>query len=142
MGSKRYSRSQGNKPRKGNKASIKKVVVSYIYLDRSQGQTFEQWDKTEGRLLRWGNIVQRLNALTTEQALRLVIVKYTDKSKFDSHNMPKKSKWTYPRRLNNKEIIWCKIVVMNLVRVIGFMEENIFYVVFLDENHEFYPTEA
>lgn len=142
MSTSRYSRNQGTQKSKGDKKNSKKVLVSYIYLDRSQGQTFEQWDKTEGRLLRWSNIVQQLNSLTVEQSLRMVIIKYTDPGKFNIHNMPKKSKWNFPLTLNGKKIIWCKIVVMNLIRVLGFFEENIFYVVLLDENHEFYPTEA
>lgn len=140
MGNK-YKRHQGQQGPKGDKSTSKKIVVSYIYLDRSQGQTLEQWDKTPGRLLRWENIIQHLNTLTVEQALHTgIIIKYS-KINVDKHNMPIKSKWKYPQHLNNKEIIWHKIVVMQIVRIIGFMDDNTFYVVFLDENHEFYPTE-
>lgn len=137
----RYQRQQGSREPKGAKATAKKVVVSYIYLDRKQGQTFEQWDKTPGRLLRWENIIMRLNALTVAQALaEPVIIKYNNLDA-DQSNMPKNSKWEYPAHLNQLKITWCKIIVMNLVRVIGFLDDNVFYVVFLDENHEFYPTE-
>lgn len=141
MSPRRYNRSQGNLGPKGKKTEAKKVVVSYIYLDRSQGQTLEKWDQTKGRLLRWENIIQRLNTLTVAQALQSrTIIPYNDLDT-DDHNMPKKSKWKYPEHLRNKEITWCKIVIMQLVRVIGFLEDNVFYVVFLDEKHEFYPTE-
>jgi hypothetical protein len=139
--SNRYLRKQGNRESKGSKADSKRVLVSYYYLDRSQGQTLEQWSKTEGRLLRWENIIQRLNNCNVQQAITQKIIIRYDKLEADIHNMPKKSKWKYPQTIISKDIIWCKIVVMQLVRVIGFMEDNIFYVVFLDEKHEFYPTE-
>lgn len=141
MANNRYKRIQGGQEQKGKRTTSKKIVISYIHLDRTQGQTFEQWDTTKGRLLRWENIIQHLNTLTVSQALITgAIVKY-NKIKVDIHNMPENSKWKYPKHLNNKDITWCKIVVMQLVRVIGFLDNNIFYVVFLDENHEFYPTE-
>lgn len=137
-----YKRKQGTLEPKGVKATLSKVVLSYLFLDRAQGQTLEQWDQTPGRLLRWNNIIQHLNTLTVQQALQTeAIIKY-DSINVDAHNMPQKSNWKYPKHLNGKDIIWCKIVVMNLVRVIGFLEDNIFYIVFLDEKHEFYPTEA
>jgi len=138
----KYKRAQGHLEDKGEKVSYKKVLISYIYLDRAQGQSLEQWDQTPGRLLRWNNVIQNLNSLTIQQALHnKIIIKY-DKIDVDVHNMPRKSKWKYPQHLKDKNIIWCKIVLMNLVRIIGFLEDNIFFVVFLDENHEFYPTEA
>lgn len=141
MGFDNYKRHQGNLESKGERAIAKKIALSYIYLDRSQGQTLEQWDLTAGRLLRWNNIGAHLNTLTVLQALQSkIIIKY-DEIDVDIHNMPRKSKWKYPKHLSGKDIIWCKIVLMNKVRVIGFLEENIFYIVFLDENHEFYPTE-
>lgn len=137
----RYQRQQGTKEPKGKKTTDKKVVISYIYLDRKQGQTLEQWDRAAGRLLRWENIIQRLNTLTVEQVLKQqVIIKYNNLD-VDQFNMPKNSGWKYPAHLNPFNIIWCKIIVMQLVRVIGFMDDNVFYVVFLDEKHEFYPTE-
>lgn len=141
MNSPRYQRQQGNKEPKGQKTTAKKVVISYIYLDRAQGQSLEQWDRTAGRLLRWENIVQRLNTLTVAQALaQQDIIKYNNLDA-DQFNMPKNSMWKYPAHLNHLKIVWCKIIVMQLVRVIGFMDDNVFYVVFLDEKHEFYPTE-
>lgn len=137
----RYKRGQGSQEPKGEKLKTKKVLVSYIYLDRAQGQTFETWDKTPGRLLRWGNIVLSLNNSTILQAINNGIIIPYKNLDADKYNMPKNSKWKFPLTLNSKEITWCKIVLMNRVRVIGFIEEEIFYVVFLDENHEFYPTE-
>ena len=142
MGFDKYKRSQGNLEEKGEKSKVKLVVVSYIYLDRAQGQTFEVWDQTEGRLVRWNNIIMHLNSLNVQQALLSgSIIKYNN-PEIKSPNMPRKTKWKFPQHLSGKDFVWCKIVVMNRVRDIGFFEDNIFFVVFLDENHEFYPTEA
>lgn len=142
MATDRYKRKQGQLEPKGEKNGSKLIVISYIYLDRAQGQTLEQWDKTEGRLVRWGNIVQHLNTMNVTHALHSsAIIKYLNPV-LKSPNMHKKSKWKFPINLQEKDFVWCKIVVMNLVRVIGFLDENIFFVVFFDENHEFYPTEA
>jgi hypothetical protein len=137
-----YKRIQGGFEPKGEKSASKLILISYIYLDRAQGQTFEMWDLTKGRLVRWENLIQHLNTLTVQKALQTEkIVKYLN-PELRSPNMHKNSKWKFPAHLLDKDFIWCKIVVMNLVRVIGFLEDNIFYVVFLDEKHEFYPTEA
>lgn len=139
---KNYKRVQGEQEPKGEKSASKLILISYIYLDRAQGQTLEIWDLTKGRLVRWGNLVQHLNTLTIQKALQTkTIVKYLN-PELRSPNMHKDSKWKFPTHLIGKDFIWCKIVLMNLVRVIGFLEDNIFYVVFLDEKHEFYPTEA
>lgn len=141
MGAGKYKRVQKQNPPKGSKADAKKVVISYLYLDRTQGQTLEQWDKAKGRLLRWNNIILKLNNCTPMQAFtQNIIIRYNDLDA-DLYNMPKKSKWKFPQTLISKEVVWCKIIIMQIVRVIGFLEDNIFYVVFFDEKHEFYPTE-
>lgn len=141
MSSARFNRKQGDLQPKGRRIEAKKIVISYLYLDRAQGQTLEDWNRVEGLLLRWENIIHHLNTQTVAQALaNQIIVRYNN-LEVDESNMPKKSKWKYPKHLNHLDIVWCKIVIMQLVRVIGFLDDNVFYVVFLDQNHEFYPTE-
>ncbi|MAY83609.1 MAG: hypothetical protein CMP59_05690 [Flavobacteriales bacterium] len=137
----KYLREQGSQADLQPKSKLKRVVVSYFYLDIKQGQTLEKWDETPGRLLKWEKLITQLNSRTIRQAItdRIIIV-YKDLDA-DIHNMPKKSKWKFPEALKGKDITWCKIEVMQKVRVIGFMEDNIFYAVFLDEDHEFFPTE-
>jgi hypothetical protein len=138
-----YGRSQGQEGRRGSKIKPK-VVLSFEYLDIQQGQTFKQWNDKKD-LLELQELGQRLNKLTVGQALaEQIIIQYDieNKRKWNTHNMPKVSKWKYPTTAPRIDIPWSKIELGRKLRVIGYLETNIFYVVFLDNNHQFFPSTA
>jgi hypothetical protein len=133
-------RSQGNWSKKGGK-NQPKVYVSFENLDIQQGQTLMDWNKS-GIALPLLNVVAALSKITYSQAITDgLVTEYDDQAKFGSDNMPKSSKWKYPVTISSPDIKWCKIRLGSTRRVIGFMKGNVFHAVFLDENHEFYPTE-
>ncbi|WP_237275017.1 hypothetical protein [Tenacibaculum ovolyticum] len=138
-----YSRGQGQKGRHGSKREPK-VVLSFEFLDIQQGQTFKQWGDNKD-LLKLQELGQRLNKLTIGQSLaQQIIIQYDieDGRKWDKNNMPKVSKWKYPNTVARTDIPWSKIELGRKLRVIGYLESNIFYVVFLDNNHQFFPSKA
>jgi hypothetical protein len=119
-------------------------VLSFEYLDIQQGQTFKQWNDKDD-LLKLLELGLTLNKLTVGQALaQQIIIQYDieDKQKWNKHNMPKVSKWKYPTTVPSIDIPWSKIELGRKLRVIGYLETNIFYVVFLDNNHQFFPSTA
>src|SRR5690606_38915560 len=127
---------------KGAKAELK-LQLSFRYLDTNQGQSFEDWegDGLSAHLL---NLQASLNSSTPGNALGTIIKPYSvnDGRKFNlTTNMPLNSNWNHPQTLSGRKILWCKIKLQNLVRVIGYLEMNVFEVIFLDKNHDFYPSE-
>lgn len=138
-----YGRSQGQEEKRGSKIKPK-VVLSFEYLDIQQGQTYKQWDDNND-LVKLLELGQRLNKLTVDQALaEQIIIQYKteNKQKWNTHNMPKVSKWKYPSTVARGDVPWSKVELGRKLRVIGFLEINIFYVVFLDNNHQFFPSKA
>ncbi|MCP4551473.1 MAG: hypothetical protein GY834_05435 [Bacteroidetes bacterium] len=138
-----YNRSQGQGERRGSKSELK-VVLSFEYLDIQQGQTFKQWnDKND--LLKLQELGLALSKTTVGQALaEQIIIQYNiaDSKKWNENNMPKVSKWKYPTTVPRNDIPWSKIELGRKLRVIGYLETNIFYVIFLDNSHQFFPSSA
>lgn len=137
-----YKRAQGSWDKKGEKDSPK-VLLSFEDLDIVQGQTLKQWSDA-GILLKLIEVTAVLNKLTFSQAItQSLIAEYNvnDNTKFSADGMPKDSEWKYPINLKQERVKWCKIRLGSTRRVIGFMKENVFHVVFLDKNHKFYPSE-
>lgn len=138
-----YGRNQGQEGRRGSKKEPK-VVLSFEYLDIQQGQTLKEWNKNDD-LLKLQEMGQTLNKLTLGQALaQQHIVQYdiSDKTKWGKNNMPKVSKWKYPTTVPRDDVPWSKIELGRKLRVIGYLEMNVFYVVFLDNGHKFFPSSS
>ncbi len=137
----RYTRNIGKEGKRGSKKDPK-IVFSFEYLDVQQGQTFKEWSKKD-YLLKLIEIGKTLNKHTVNQALAdQLIIQYDikDKKKWGKNNMPKVSKWKYPKLLPKDDVPWSKIELGRKLRVIGYLELNIFYVVFLDKEHDFFPS--
>jgi len=136
-----YQRKQGNEERRGSKKE-QKVVLSFEFLDIMQGQSCRDWENN-GDLIKLVELGCTLNKLTVALAIaETIIIQYdiSDKTKWNENNMPKKSKWKYPTTLPRKDVPWSKIELGRKLRVIGYLEDNIFYVVFLDNEHKFFPS--
>jgi hypothetical protein len=138
-----YGRSQGKEGKRGSKKDPK-VLLSFEFLDIQQGHTFKDWNNNND-LLKLQALGHRLNKLTVGQALaQQIIIQYEieNRKKWNRHNMPKVSKWKYPTTVPRIDVPWSKIELGRKLRVIGYLEMNIFYVVFLDNNHQFFPSTA
>jgi hypothetical protein len=108
------------------------VVFSLKDFDINQGQKFEEWE--EEMIL--SNLLTRLreiNAYSIEEALGKQIIKVYD-------NFPDNSDFNHPKHVP-EGVKWSTIRVKGKERVVGYLEENIFYVVFLDKDHRFWITE-
>lgn len=118
--------------RNGRKEPL--IVLSFKNLDNNQGQSFENWE--EGKLLALAMMKLRsLNEYTLSQALSKEILKIYTKVDF-----PPNSTFKHPRHVAD-DVEWCSFHVQGKPCIIGYFEDNIFHIVFLDKEHEFWITE-
>ena len=117
-----------------NEEAIRKLnnnfVISFQYLDKNQGQDFEDWNKE-------GLLVNMLNTL------KEYCMKPLQESKGENFKVygtfPPKSKFKHPKHVP-KDANWASLHINGKVCLAGHVYENIFYVVFLDKNHDFWVT--
>ncbi len=69
------------------------------------------------------------------EATRQQIIKEYLKGTF-----PDKSDFYHPKHIP-EDIAWCSMHIQGKECVIGYFEDNVFYVVFLDKDHRFWITE-
>jgi len=123
---------KGIEPRKGRKEPL--IVLSFRDFDRNQGQSFQEWE--EDKLL--ALTVSKLSEvcqLTVGQATAQQVIKPYTKT-----NFPPESGFEHPKHVL-PDVTWCSLHIQGKECVIGYFEENIFQVVFLDKDHEFWITQ-
>ncbi len=109
------------------------IVFSFKDFDRNQGQNFEEWEHDQ--LLAMAiNKLRETCQMTVGQAIAQQIIKPYTKVGF-----PPESGFYHPKHIL-PDIIWCSMHIQGKECVIGYFEENIFHIVFLDKDHEFWIT--
>jgi hypothetical protein len=107
------------------------IVISFKNFDINQGQSFEVWQAEELLAL----AIQKLRSLceyTIPQATNLGILKIYTKVPF-----PPESGFSHPKHVPD-DVDWSSMHVGNKPCIIGYFEDNIFHIVFLDKEHEFW----
>jgi len=129
----RYERRRGSKPAKGPRKRI--ISFSFSKLDRTQGQSWDEWEK-DGLLADLCKMMVEIGQHEVSQVLAQQKIKqytkvgYPPNSKFKEPNHVSPTYWAVIHlKPNSKEV------------VAGFLEEDVFYIVFLDKEHEFWPTD-
>ena len=117
--------------RQGRKEPL--IVLSFKDFDRNQGQSFKEWEIEELLALAVSKL-QEVCHLTVGQATAQQIIKPYTKVGF-----PPNSDFTHPRHIL-PDVIWCSMHIQGKECVIGYFEDNIFNVVFLDKEHQFWIT--
>ena len=122
---------KGIEPRQGKKESL--IVLSFRDFDRNQGQSFEEWE--DDKLLALAVCkLREICQLTIGQATAQQIIKQYTKIGF-----PPESVFEHPKHVL-PDVIWCSMHIKGKECIIGYFEDNVFQVVFLDKNHEFWKT--
>jgi hypothetical protein len=117
--------------RQGRKEPL--IVLSFKDFDRNQGQSFKEWEIEELLALAVSKL-QEVCHLTVGQATAQQIIKPYTKVGF-----PPNSDFTHPKHIL-PDVIWCSMHIQGKECVIGYFEDNIFNVVFLDKEHQFWIT--
>lgn len=123
---------KGIELRSGRKEKF--VVLSFKDFDHRQGQTFENWEE-ENLLALAIKKLQGVCSLTSVEAIQQQVIKEYPKSRF-----PEKSDFCHPKHIPS-DIAWCSMHIQGKECVIGYFEDNIFHIVFLDKDHKFWITE-
>ena len=104
---------------------------SFQFLDRTQGQSLEEWNEN-GNLLKMN---QTLLAYCNEP-----IKKQFNRNFKEYGEFPKKSGFTPPKYIDD-DVNWASLHITGKVVLGGFIYNNTFFIVFLDEEHKFYICE-
>lgn len=107
------------------------IVLSFKNFDVNQGQSFEEW-QAEELLAVAVNKLRALCEYTIPQATHAGMLKIYTKVAFPSDTV-----FQHPKHVP-QDVDWCSMHIGNKPCVIGFFEENIFHIVFLDKEHEFW----
>lgn len=111
----------------------RKIVFGLSQIDNAQGQSFEDWE-TYQLLAKALSRFQGICSMTIDEAKQKQIIKTY------GTQMPEGSAFVRPKHIA-EDTVWCSIRIQAKIRIIGYIESNyIFQVVFLDKNHEFYPS--
>jgi hypothetical protein len=112
----------------------RKIVFSLRDFDRKQGQSFSEWEDDKLLALALDKLSQ-LSQLTVAQAQQQQILKIYTKIEF-----PPKSKFKYPKIIK-ENVLWASFHIQGKECIIGHIEDDIFHIVFLDKEHEFWISE-
>ena len=110
------------------------IVFTLRDFDRNQGQSFKDWE--EEKLLAMAlTKIQGICSLTRQEATQQQIIKEYKKGEF-----PVVSDFSHPKHIPD-DIAWCTIRLQGKERIVGYFEQNVFYVVFLDKDHKFWVSD-
>jgi len=114
-----------------------KIVFSLKDFDSTQPkknlQDFSSWEKDKN-LSKFCEIIRELSKLTIEEAKKDEII--TEYGAF-----PNDTDFTYPKHID-KDIRWAVIKkIEQKIRVVGYIVDNVFYIVFFDKDHQFWKVE-
>lgn len=110
------------------------IVLSLRDFDRNQGQDFEEWEKEKLLALAISKLREVCNLSRIEAVTQHIIKEYPQGV------FPTKSEFEHPNHVP-PDIAWCSMHIQGKECVIGYFDDNIFNIVFLDKNHKFWITE-
>jgi hypothetical protein len=112
-------------------AKARELVFSFRDFDPSQGQTFTQWG--DSKLLRV--LLDKIREYSRKTIPEAQIASFRIYGTFPPH-----SRFTSPRHIT-PDATWASMHIQGKECIAGHVVGNIFYVVFLDREHHFWPTE-
>jgi hypothetical protein len=115
----------------------KKVIISFKdYVENALSknpQSFKSWEEI-GLLSTFLNYLTHLTELSFDEALQKKLIGIYS-------NFPSSSKYKQSDNFKNAKWAALKKFAGQKERVIGHLDNNIFYIVYLDKDHEFYIVE-
>jgi hypothetical protein len=110
------------------------IVLSFHDFDRNQGQSFDLWEQEKILALAICKLHEICN-LTRLEVINKGIIKEYPQGIF-----PPNSEFVHPKHIP-LDNAWCSIHIQGKECIIGYFDDNIFYIVFLDKDHKFWITE-
>lgn len=127
-----YLREQGKREAKG--AKQRKIAFSFTKHLPNQGETIEQWQE-RGLLVLLFNRLKAVGQYTAVEVRQNQHIKEYTKVDF-----PPNSGFKRPTHIVG--IVWAVMHITPKSKevVVGYLEEDIFYIIFLDAEHKFWPS--
>jgi hypothetical protein len=127
-----YLREQGNRNAKVKKQRC--ITFSLSKQIQGEGETIEQWSE-QGLLETLMLRMKYVGQLTIYEAKQNKYVKEYHKVDF-----PENSKFSEPKHVQN--VTWAVMHITDKSKevVAGYIEDDVFYIIFLDKEHAFWPT--
>jgi hypothetical protein len=126
--------------KRGHRSAVEpqKIIISFCFskIDKTQGQTIEEWEQL-GLLSTFIVKTQQISNMEYQQALAQQLIKQYTKVGF-----PENSEFIEPRHVT--PTYWAVIHITQNSKevVVGYLDENnVFYIIFLDKEHKFWPTD-
>lgn len=132
MKTNKIQRKQGHLQALG--AKKRSISFSFQYLDNTQGQSIKEWE-AEGLLADLILRTQQISQYAVEECLQLQYIKQYTKVTF-----PPRSKFKEPKHVTPDNWAVIHIKPKSKEVVAGFLENDVFYIVFLDKEHDFWDT--
>lgn len=129
----RYERKRGKRQAIGSK--LKTISFSWAKLDINQGQSVEDWE-LKGLLSVFCQMMRQIGQYGSSQVLSEAMIKQYTKVGF-----PPDSKFKEPKHVSPPYWAVIHIKPKSKEVVVGYLEDDVFYIVFLDQEHEFWPTQ-
>lgn len=128
-----YDRHPGNRKAIGERRRT--ITFSWEKLDPVQGQTINDW---EGKKLLSQLCIrmQQIGSYGAQETIAKQLVK-----QYPQNGFPPDSKLKEPKHVTPASWAVIHITPKSKEVVVGFIENDIFYIVFLDENHHFWPSD-
>jgi hypothetical protein len=115
----------------GNEPAHKEISFSFRDFDHTQGQTFFLWEKES--LL--GKMLDKLKEYSKKSIPEARKANFTVYGSF-----PANSAFKHPKYITD-DAVWASMHIQGKECIAGHLVGNIFYIVFLDKEHQFWPTE-
>ncbi len=127
-----YLREQGS--RKVYVKQERRITFCLSKHIKGEGQSIDEWSNLDllAKLLRK---MQQCGQHSVHEIRQKKWIKEYSKVSF-----PPNSKFTHPKHIS--EVTWAVMHITDNSKevVVGFVEDDVFYLVFLDKDHEFWPT--
>jgi hypothetical protein len=108
-------------------------LISFKYLDRTQGQTLEQWEQD--------NILARAIDKLRHYCCDTLNSQCGDKfTVYGDFPPKKKTDFSIPKHVP-EDAKWARIHITGKQIIAGYVNRNVFNVVFLDKEHKFYKSQ-
>lgn len=127
-----YIREQGK--RKAYVEQERRLTFSFTKLDKTQGQTIKEWEDL-GLLAVLITRTQSVGQMSTRVAYANQSIKQYSKVDF-----PPNSEFKKPNHIPDVTYTSMHITPNSKEVIVGYVESDVFYIVFLDKDHQFWPS--
>ena len=127
-----YIRKQGNRTAVEKKQ--RNLTFSFSKHIKAEGQTIKEWE--ELKLL--GLLLERIKNLGQYSALQVRQKKWI--KEYHKVNFPPNTGFTEPKHITNQTWAVMHITPKSKEVAVGFIEDEVFYIIFLDKDHLFWTS--